>query len=66
MDKDNILDVWGMSRYLGISPDTVRKLIQKNQLPHYRAGKRIFTKQSYLDQWIQKQIKESTEAADAK
>lgn len=62
MNKDNILDVCGMARYLKISPDTVRRLIKKQQLPSYRAGKRIFTKQSSLDQWIEKQIKESTEA----
>ncbi|SFM12215.1 DNA binding domain-containing protein, excisionase family [Paenibacillus sp. 1_12] len=66
MDKDKPLDVYGISRYLAISPDTVRKLVKRNQIPYYRAGKRIFSTQSYLDQWIQKQIKESTEATDAK
>ncbi|WP_445667554.1 helix-turn-helix domain-containing protein [Paenibacillus sp. FSL F4-0122] len=60
MEKDNILDVWAISRELNCSPATVRRMIKKNMLPHYRLGIRIYTKKSYLDAWIHKQITKST------
>lgn len=56
MENDDVFDIYGMSRYLRCSTDTVRRLIQKKHLPHYRVGNRIFTRKSFLDEWILNQV----------
>lgn len=61
MEENDSLDIYGMSRYLCVSTDSIRRLIRKKQLPIYRVGIRIFTRKTFLDQWILAQITNSVE-----
>ncbi|MFC3788609.1 helix-turn-helix domain-containing protein [Paenibacillus sp. GCM10012307] len=61
MQNDEVLDIYEMSRYLRCSVDTIRRMVQRKHLPHYRVGNRIFTRKSFLDEWILNQVTCSVE-----
>ena len=52
----DMLNLKRAAAYLGIHPDTLKKLLRKKQkksLPHYRMGIKRFFKPEDLDSWIE-------------
>lgn len=48
-----ILDYRAAAKATGLSPGTLRSLVCRKQIPHYRISKRLVRfKQSELDQWL--------------
>ena len=42
-----------IAAHLGLSKDTIRNYIKKDQIPHYRIGKQYKFKISEIDAWIE-------------
>ena len=43
----DVMTISAVAEYLQVHPNTVYKLVKKNELPHYRVGKKIrFNKQA--------------------
>jgi excisionase family DNA binding protein len=40
------------SQYIGVSYDTLLKLVRQGQIKHFRGGNRILFRQNTLDQWM--------------
>lgn len=56
MSVDNgrgVFSVAEAARYLGISDDTVYRLIKKKKLPNVRLGSRLGIPQFTLDRWLE-------------
>lgn len=42
-----------ISKHMGLSKDTIRNYIKKDQIPYYRIGKQYKFKVSEIDDWIE-------------
>ena len=47
-----VLDVTEVSAYLGVTRDTVYRLIREGQLPHVRIGKSLRVRVETLEQFV--------------
>ncbi len=50
--EDRWLSVEEISKYLGISNDTVYRWIDKHRMPAHRAGRLWKFKKSEIDEWV--------------
>lgn len=41
------------AEYIGVSKDTIYKLVRKQEIPHIRLGKRILFRVESLEAWLQ-------------
>lgn len=58
--QDESFDVDQAATHLMISSDTLRTLVKKRRIPHFRIGVQIFFKRLALDAWIKLQMENST------
>ena len=55
MDKQKeVMTLREASQYLGISPDTLYKYLNEDQIPAFKLGNRWRFKKDLLDRWIEK------------
>lgn len=52
-DGPRWLTVAGASRYCGLSPDTIRRLLARRDLRQYRVCRRLLIDRRQLDEFIQ-------------
>jgi len=52
------------AQYLGCKYDKLMQMVRLKQIPHYRLGRRVFFVREALDQWIENQVKQSTESEE--
>lgn len=50
--QDQLLDVRGAAHRLGLSPFTIRRWIQRGQIPHVRLGRRRLFDPGALDLFV--------------
>ena len=50
---ENWVNIEEISQHLGLSKDTIRNYIKRNQIPFYRVGKQYKFKISEIDAWIE-------------
>ena len=48
------LDVDGAAAYLATTPKAVYHLVERNTLPHYRAGGRLLFERAELRAWVER------------
>ncbi len=46
------LTINDVAEMLGLSTDSVYKLVRENQIPHVRAGRRILFHRLVIDSWL--------------
>ena len=46
------LDVTAAGTFLGMTPKTVRRLIERRRIPFRRVGRRVILVRSELDEWL--------------
>lgn len=51
------LSVAETAQYLHVSEATVRRMIQEKTIPHFRVRNQLFTRQTDVDAWVERQIK---------
>ncbi|RJS60149.1 helix-turn-helix domain-containing protein [Bacillus sp. PK3_68] len=44
-----------MAEYLGVTRETVYRMVRKNEIPHFKIRSRIFFSKETIDAWIRKQ-----------
>ncbi len=47
-----ILNIKELADYLNCSISTIRNLLRKGELPHFRIGKKIYFKKESIDKWV--------------
>jgi excisionase family DNA binding protein len=52
-DSREVMNVRQASQYLGVSPDTLYKYVNEQQIPAFKLGNRWRFKKSKLDQWME-------------
>ena len=52
VDWENWVDLADISAYLGIDPQTIRRLREQQGLPMYKVGREWRAKRSEIDEWI--------------
>jgi len=74
-DSREVMNIRQASQYLGVSPDTLYKYVNEQQIPAFKLGNRWRFKKSKLDEWMEeksmdtesrggkKKIKAATKAA---
>lgn len=50
------------AQHLGCGYDKLMGLVRAKQIPHYRIGRRVFFTKEALDQWIDKQERQSVQS----
>nr|WP_240452175.1 helix-turn-helix domain-containing protein [Virgibacillus sp. YIM 98842] len=50
-----------VAEYLGVSIDTIFKLVREKRIVHFRIGRRILFKKEAIDKWVDEQMKVSVE-----
>jgi len=51
-DAREVMNIRQASLYLGVSPDTLYKYVNEQQIPAFKLGNRWRFKKSKLDQWM--------------
>lgn len=44
-----------IAEYLGVTRETVYRMVRKNEIPHFKIRSRIFFSKETIDAWIRKQ-----------
>ena len=52
MPREGLMTVSDVSRYLRCSVSTVRRLVSRCEIPHFRLGKLVRFRRSELDAWL--------------
>jgi excisionase family DNA binding protein len=52
-DSREVMNVRQAAQYLGVSPDTLYKYVNEQQIPAFKLGNRWRFKKSKLDQWME-------------
>jgi excisionase family DNA binding protein len=53
------MNIEDAATYLGVHPDTVRKLIREKEIPHVRVAGRILLRAKTLDEYMEEQERKS-------
>lgn len=48
----NILSVKELGQYLGVSTDTIYKMVRENQIPYIRVRRRILFYKDSIEEWL--------------
>lgn len=54
-----VLNVKELKEYLSISESTVRKLVRKKKIPHFRIASKVLFDQDVIDKWLDEQQKDN-------
>jgi excisionase family DNA binding protein len=57
-DSREVMNIRQASQYLGVSPDTLYKYVNEQQIPAFKLGNRWRFKKSKLDQWMEEKSME--------
>ena len=52
-DTEKWVSLEEIAEHMGLSKDTIRNYIKKQQIPYYRIGKQYKVKISEIDAWIE-------------
>jgi excisionase family DNA binding protein len=52
MPREGLMNVRDVSRYLRCSVSTVRRLVSKSEIPHFRLGKLVRFRRTEIDAWL--------------
>jgi excisionase family DNA binding protein len=52
-DSREVMNIRQASQYLGVSPDTLYKYVNEQQIPAFKLGNRWRFKKSKLDEWME-------------
>jgi excisionase family DNA binding protein len=52
-DSREVMNIRQAAQYLGVSPDTLYKYVNEQQIPAFKLGNRWRFKKSKLDQWME-------------
>lgn len=52
IEKQNIMDIKGVSKYTTLSKSTIYKKMSKDQIPHHKIGSRTLFMVDEIDDWI--------------
>lgn len=52
MPREGLMTVSDVSAYLRCSASTVRRLVSRSEIPHFRLGKLVRFRRSELDAWL--------------
>lgn len=55
MEKDEILTISEVARYLKISKSKIYMWVQQNKIPHIKIGRNVRVKVADLNKWLDKQ-----------
>jgi excisionase family DNA binding protein len=58
-DSREVMNIRQASQYLGVSPDTLYKYVNEQQIPAFKLGNRWRFKKSKLDQWMEEKSMET-------
>ncbi|MCR8986040.1 helix-turn-helix domain-containing protein [Brevibacillus laterosporus] len=53
------MSVSELATYLGVSTDTIYRMVRKKQIPNTRVRGRIFFRKKVIDEWMRKSEEES-------
>ncbi|MDN9012795.1 helix-turn-helix domain-containing protein [Brevibacillus laterosporus] len=53
------MSVSELATYLGVSTDTIYRVVQRKQIPNTRVRGRIFFRKEVIDEWMRKSEEES-------
>ena len=53
-----------VAEYLGVSVDSIYKMVRERQIPHFRVRRTILFSKKAIDEWIKHQEKESIAVND--
>lgn len=53
LETEKWVNLEEIAEHIGLSKDTIRNYIKKNQIPYYRIGKQYKFKISEIDAWIE-------------
>ena len=54
VQKDHILDVEGLAKYLSVDSNWIYKQVSLREIPYFKVGKYLRFKRSEIDKWISK------------
>ena len=57
-ESREVMNIRQASQYLGVSPDTLYKYVNEQNIPAFKLGNRWRFKKSKLDQWMEEQSME--------
>lgn len=49
---DKLMNVVALAEYLSLSPTTIYSMTHRRDVPFYKKGKRLYFRQSDIDNWI--------------
>ena len=58
-DSREVMNIRQASQYLGVSPDTLYKYVNEQEIPAFKLGNRWRFKKSKLDQWMEEKSMET-------
>lgn len=53
-----------VAEYLGVSVDSIYKMVREKQIPHFRVRRTILFSKKAIDDWIKQQERESVLSND--
>lgn len=56
-----VLNIKELSEYLKISSSTIRRLIQKREIPYYKISSQYFFNKDSINEWVKNKIEPSIE-----
>lgn len=48
-----------VAKYLGVSVDSIYKMVREKQIPHFRVRRTILFSKKAIDKWVEEQERES-------
>lgn len=51
-----VLNIKELSKYLKISPSTIRRMISRKKIPYFQLSNQYFFRKDTIDNWINNQI----------
>ena len=52
--KSHLVDIHEVAQYLGISPETLYKMVSQRRIPYVKVGRLVKFDVRLLDEWIKK------------
>jgi excisionase family DNA binding protein len=65
-ESREVMNIRQASQYLGVSPDTLYKYVNEQEIPAFKLGNRWRFKKSKLDQWMEEKSAETEPQAKKK
>ena len=53
-NADDVFDYYGLSEYLKMTPGTLRQMVMKGEIPHFKIGRRVRFSKEQINNWLKK------------